>query len=171
MAFFVTKKSASLQVAAPSGARYMVRKDVPVEVQDAADIANFRSRRDSLVETDASGNPVAPAPTHGGTISNADLGMASSYRKFGASKSESQPLVDPRVAGEAQVSDEKEPEMKVRRSSPKPAEETPPVEKDATPDPEPEPEPEPEGEPEVEPESDLEADDSEGDEGKDADGE
>jgi hypothetical protein len=119
MAHFVPKKSVSLQVGGPSGQRYLCSKDRPVEVKDQADIVNFRSRRDALVETDAAGNPVAPVPPHGGTISPADMGLAASYRKFGAGKT--QPPPDPRVVG-TDAQGEKEPEMKVRRSSPKPVE-------------------------------------------------
>lgn len=156
MAFFVSKRSASLQVAGPSGKRYLCSKERPTEVHDDADIINFRSRRDALVETDASGNPVTPAPTHGGTITPADIGLAASYRKFGGAKAS--PKMDTRVLGE---DTSKEPEMKVRRSSPKPVE--PPVE--------PEKEPEPEKEVESEDDSDdIEDSEIEGDEDEDEDG-
>lgn len=146
MAFFMSRKSASLQIGGPSGTRYMFSKEgQPTEVRDEADIVNFRSRRDAVMETDPNGVSVIPNPPAGGTISPADLGMAASYKKFGSTEKTLAPP-DPRVMGEAKPEEEKV----VRRSS-APAPDPAPEPEPAT-EPEPESEPEPEKEPETEPE-------------------
>jgi len=108
--YFVTKKAASLQVRGPSKRGYLFKNGIPVKVEDALDLQNFRARRDTLTEVDEKGHPKA-VRTHGGPITGRDI-EPKSYRKFGGSPASS---VSP-----ASVPT-KEPEKVVRTSKPKPA--------------------------------------------------